>query len=480
MTTKNILIGLPAREKLAVGQDNEIYATFTFNPPAMEESERAVLDIAVATDVSGSMGGNKMEAVKQSLLKLVEHLKPTDRLALVTFTTHVETIFEPMLMTADNKAKAQRAIQNLRAQSMTNLSGGLFKALDYLKESDPIEGAVRRCLLFTDGIANEGISDPEKLAPAALEYRCGVGISTFGYGRDHHEKLLEAISQDGDFYFIDNPDKILTAFGAELGGLISTYAQNVVLTLTPGDGVKIAEVLNDLNVKDENGKVTIECDDLLAEQEYAVALRLDVEKRDNAHPRGVNLVKAEASYFDVSESKKVTIKGVLKAQFVAAGKETTKDNEAVMDVVALQKAVAAQAKAIKLADQGNYAGARQILVSSAGMLRGMDNARAMDFALVNDGLAEENFTEESYRSGGSSEVRSMNKGLRRRRSTAVRSKGGVDLGGLYGANKTQKDTVEQFEAQKEPVPQSDEEDAPAPPKKEDSSGVSKRRSGRSW
>jgi len=114
------------------------------------------------------------------------------------------------------------------------------------------------------------------------------------------------------------------------------------------------------------------------------------------------------------------------------------------------------------------------------MLRGMGNARAMDFALVNDGLAEENFTEESYRSGGSSEVRSMNKGLRRRRSTAVRSKGGVDLGGLYGANKTQKDTVEQFEAQKEPVQQSNEEDAPAPPKKEDSSGVSKRRSGRSW
>jgi len=300
-------------------------------------------------------------------------------------------------------------------------------------------------MIFTDGHANEGITDMEKLRGAALEYRAGIGISSFGYGRDHNEKLLHGISQDGEFYFIDSPDKILTAFGAELGGLISTYAQNVVLTLTPAEGVEIVEVLNDLNVKDADGKVVVECDDLLAEQEYAVVIRAKVAKRDNAHPRAVTLVKGEVSYLDVAEAKKVTTKVALKVKFVVSGKEDTKDDPKVMDEVALQMAVAAQNQAIKLADQGDFLGSRGVLHDAAAVLRGLGTVKSANLAAVQDGLASDNFGSQAvYLAGGSSEVRSMTKGLSRRRMASSGQKGGVQMDAMYGTNKAQENMVAAF------------------------------------
>jgi Ca-activated chloride channel homolog len=444
---RNLILCVPARERVLVGQDHAFHTNITLNPPAMAGSERAPLDIAVALDVSGSMSGSKIKVAKQSLLKLVEHLRAEDSLAVVLFTDWVETLIPPTKMTMGNKEKARKALHSVRSHSSTNLSGGLFKALDHLKESASTEkGCVRRCLIFTDGQANQGIRDPHQLASAALEYRDGIGISAFGYGNDHDPVLLEKISQDGEFYYIDTPDKILTAFGAELGGLVSTFAQNVRLTLTPADGVEIVEVMNDLTVREDGSSVVVDCDDLLAEQEYSVVLEVKVAKRDNTHPRGVSLIKATVSYFDVGANKKETQTASLKVRFVNAGKEDTKDDERVVNARALQMSVQAQAEALKLADCGDYVGSQQILYAASEDLRGIGFGDAVQPLIeVNEALAKENFTAEAYLVGGSGQARSLRKGLSRRRMSSVKAKGGVAMGNLYGETKDQVALAQDFE-----------------------------------
>ena len=486
MSTINFLTTLPARENLDHTKDNEVFALFSFNPPAMDTSKRPPLDIAVAMDVSGSMSGGKLDNAKRSLLKLVEHLTDKDRLAVVSFDSNIHTVCAPKPMNAANKKEAIKGIKGMYAGSMTNLSGGLLLALTFLKEQDQREGAIRRCMVFTDGQANVGISDSDQLADAVLEFRSGIGISTFGYGQDHDADLLTKLAQDGDFYYIDTPDKILSAFGAELGGLVSTYAQNVKLILDPVEGVEIAEVLNDLTVKDEEGKVTIECDDLLAEQEYHIAVRIKIDKRAKNGPRAITLVRAHTTYFDVGAKGTVDTKVTLKVKFVKPSKEDTEDNKIVMEEVAIQKINAAQAQAMGFADAGDFAGAQQVLVASAAYAESVGTAKAGAFAAMSRGLAVENYAGAlQYGAGGRSEAMGYRKVVTRRRAGPSGMKGGVDVNAFVG-NDLQREMVANFEDKDDADPAADEallqhalaEEVKAKADVESSEGLSKSRSNR--
>ena len=284
----HLMTALAARAKLPVGDTNTLFATVTFDTPEVEASTRVPLDLAVVLDVSGSMSGAKLDYAKKSLYKLLEHLTASDRLAVVAYGSQVKTLLEPMSMDETGKRLATERIRAQGVMGCTNLSGGLAKGLDHLASLPIRKGSVRRCMLFTDGQANEGITDSEGIARLAKELRNKAGISTFGYGSNCNEDLLQTIAKscEGDFYYIDNPDKILTAFGAELGGLVSTWAQNVELRLTPPDGVTILKVLNDLSV-DNDGKVAVvHCDDLLSGQRDPVVVQLEIEAKNKVLPRG--------------------------------------------------------------------------------------------------------------------------------------------------------------------------------------------------
>jgi len=351
---------------------------------------------------------------------------------------------------------------------MTNLSGGVLKALELLKGAAPLDGAVRRCMVFTDGMANQGITDPEHLAKVILEFRGKIGISTFGYGQDHDSALLEKLAQDGAFYFVNNPDAILSAFGTELGGLLTTAAQNVTLRLTPAKDVEIVKVLNDLTVTDDNGTAVIHCDDLLAEQEYSVVVDIKTAVRANAHPRPVNIIKATVSYFDVALGKIVTEDVSLKVKFVKPGEEDTVDDPKVMNEVALQKAVAAQAEAQKCADAGDIHGAQRVLRNYSMYAMSIGTPEAESLSLVSDDMAESNYGDMNlYRTKGAHEARSIHKAFSTRRSMGAVSKGGVDLGDMLGTAAVNQ-TSEAFSAPAVPPPPpvadpvEDEEPCPPP------------------
>lgn len=416
----NLFIATPAKKKVAHDQENELFATFSFYPPKMDEADRPGLDLAVALDRSTSMSGEKIEAAKQSLLKLIEHLKPDDSLSLVTFDSQIEVIFGQGKMTAEKKGKAQADVKNIHPRASTNLSGGLFKALDFLKGLKKDKGRVRKCLIFTDGQANSGIRDSKQLAEAALEYRNGIGISAFGYGSDHDADLLNEISQDGNFYFIETPDKILHAFGTELGGLVSTFAQNVELRLTPGEGTEIVEVLNDLTVAQDGGQTEgttpstatiVTCDDLLAELEYHVVLRLKTDERKKILPRETTLISARAKFVNLITKQAQEETVALKVHFVKPSEADTENNKLVMREVAIQKTANAVTKAGILADGGNYIDAQNVMEENAFFCV---DVGAQDIGQISEGLAVQ-YSASNYANSGSSFSKGAGRMLRSRR-----------------------------------------------------------------
>jgi Ca-activated chloride channel family protein len=128
---------------------------------------------------------------------------------------------------------------------------------------------VSRVVLLTDGLANEGITDPQALAHHARElYQRGVGTSTFGVGTEYDEDLLEDMSAHGGgrYTYIDEPARIPGLFADELGRMLTTVARSATLTIILPDsgearlagglphtrsGRSISVVLGDLNAGEE-------------------------------------------------------------------------------------------------------------------------------------------------------------------------------------------------------------------------------------
>lgn len=92
--------------------------------------------------------------------------------------------------------------------------------------------------LFTDGQANEGITNAVTLANAIQSNLANFGpavkIHTFGFGEDHDPGFLGKISEasGGDYYYVKSEEDIPAAFADALGGMLSVSAQNVELTIT--------------------------------------------------------------------------------------------------------------------------------------------------------------------------------------------------------------------------------------------------------
>ncbi|CAG8771083.1 36_t:CDS:1, partial [Ambispora leptoticha] len=79
------------------------------------------VDIVLVLDVSGSMTGDKINLLKESLRFIVSVLSPKDRLSLVTFNTSATHITPLLLVNDGNKEKFNQKIQALVASGGTDI-----------------------------------------------------------------------------------------------------------------------------------------------------------------------------------------------------------------------------------------------------------------------------------------------------------------------------------------------------------------------
>jgi Ca-activated chloride channel family protein len=329
------------------------------------------------------MSGDKIEYTKRSVLKLIDHLREEDVAGIVTFSSNAHCLVPPGRLTDEKKNEIRRAVQAIVPSGGTNFADGMLLGCKLVNDLDLPEGVLHRVIMFTDGQANVGpatkIDDVRRLFEAN---KGRVSASAFGYGRDVLGDFLTEFARtgQGNYAFIRDPDGALTAFGTELGGLLSTYGTSINLVVSPYEGHDITSVVSDVDSdEDVTGVVTIKIPDILAEETRHVVLATTLGKQKVHGPRAVNAFDVKVVYDMIDRDGKKDrhtseVKG--KVQFVKNGEEQKTPSADIDKIVALAQVVRAQIEAEEKAKKGDYGTAAQIMYAAAAATssRGHDGA----------------------------------------------------------------------------------------------------------
>lgn len=351
---------------LAIETEHSVYAMLELEAPPAPEKKRPALNLALVLDRSGSMTGPKLEVAKRCARYLVQRLAPDDKLALITYDDEVDLLAS----LAPVEAWLDVAIASIYPGGCTNLSGGWLKGLEELRRAE--KGQPCKVLLLTDGLANEGVTDPAQLTKMAAEAaRAGIGTTTIGFGDGFDENLLTAMADagGGNSHYAETPEAAPGIFAKEFEGLVSIVAQNVSVEIRPTKDVKVLRVLNQYPHTLIAGGVQVNLGDAYGAERRKVIFELHIPRMAALGAKKVaDIVLRYVSIGDEIATHEVTIP--LKVNLVSADEAAAQAPDAeVTEEVLVLKAAHAEDEARKLADSGDYDAAQRVLAEAADELR---------------------------------------------------------------------------------------------------------------
>jgi len=414
--------------KVQFDQETEAHLVLSLTAPAVSiKDKRPPLCITPLVDISGSMEGEKLVYAKRSLIKLLDHLSANDYCGLIAFSNDVQVVSKPVKCTVEAKEDLKRKVGDLRTAGSTNIADALLSGFELVSKMDlPVE-AIIRVILFTDGAANVGPAIEPKDIVALVGPNIGnASVSAFGYGSDARQDFLLDLAKTGkgNYAFIQNPDDALSTFGKELEGLLSTYATNLVLDVTPLAGHRISQVVSDVTAEEDDlGQVTIRIPDVLSEETRNLVLAVKLQSQKNAFPRAVNVFDVKMGYdmLDANFHKEhQTIEAKVKVQFVKAEERDTAPNPDLDRIVGLAQIVRAQIEAEEQAKKGDFVAAAGVMSSIANNVK---TRGLVDLGVMACGMGQRMASQSLYASNASY-FASVQQGVTR------------SVGGTYSADAT--------------------------------------------
>lgn len=369
-------------ELLAVQQAHRVAAMLELHAPPAPETERPPLHLALVVDESGSMAGAKIDTARRCARYLVERLRPTDHLALVGFDADVR--LHAGLGPAD-KARLLASVDAMRAGSTTNLSGGWLKGVEELRRIDTTDP--RKVLLLSDGHANQGVTDRDQLASmVAGAARDGIGTTTVGFGDGFDEDLMTSMANAGrgTAHYAATVEDAPGIFAAEFDDLASTVAQNVSVEIRPSVDVKLLGILNEYPVTEVAGGVQVQLGDTFGDEIRRLVFELHIPHLAALGPRRVaDLVLRYATVGADARLHAVTIPVTINAVDAATADAAAPDQE-VAEEVTILRAAESRRHAQRLADEGRFAEAEDVLDGSVQSLRRAAAFSPQPAALLDD------------------------------------------------------------------------------------------------
>lgn len=165
-------------------------------------------------DTSGSMyGEDRIELIKTGLCTMIDYMKPTDRISIITYSGEVKKLLESTLV--KDASKIKNAIKKLVASGGT--AGGPAMKMAYDEATEHyIKGGNNRIIMCTDGDFNVGVSSTDALVEMVESYLDkGIYLSIMGFGTGNfQDSRMESLSNHGNgtYTYVDCEEEMMKVF----------------------------------------------------------------------------------------------------------------------------------------------------------------------------------------------------------------------------------------------------------------------------
>ena len=185
------------------------------------------LRLTLLVDQSGSMArADRRAAMDTALAQLATLLTENDRITVIGFSRTPRLIADSL--PGNEAAKIPDLINPTASEGGTNLEQA-FNLSSELALRRKLDGAQNRIVLFTDGAANLGDADPDRLAERVKELRQqGLAFDIAGIGtNDTNDRLLSELARHGNGRYYLVGENAGDSFAAQLAGAFRPAAENV-------------------------------------------------------------------------------------------------------------------------------------------------------------------------------------------------------------------------------------------------------------
>ena len=332
---------------------------------APADHNRRPLNLSLVIDHSGSMAGDKLDYTQQAAQFLVQNLNSHDILSIVLYNNRVDTLLAPGPV--QYKDAISQRIEGIRAGGTTNLSGGWLEAIKHVA-ANLKDDYLNRVMLLTDGLANRGIIEPERLiALGKQKYETGISTTTMGLGDDFNEDLLMSIANasGGAFYFIESPEVTPSIFNEELRGLLKVVGQNLVISIELTDHVSQVNQLNAYPATIDGKSASFQLGDIVGDEIKTLVLELSLPGINQTGQLQIATLRFEYDELNETGVEHRIAEMPVNINFTPEGQQPVLANPEVVRSVLLLKSAQARQSAVEQADRGNYSQASDVLRSAA-------------------------------------------------------------------------------------------------------------------
>lgn len=386
-----LTLGLRANRSVVSAESPEktvVEVTITA-PREPVSTNRQPLNLALALDRSGSMGGDKLENAKRAVTAALNTLEERDGVALVIYDHEIEALSRSGPADAERKAQIERLLRQIHARGSTNLCGGYLRGAQEAS-GGAREGVISRVLLLSDGLANVGETNLDAIIEHARELRIrGISTSTLGVGADFDEDLLRGMAEagGGHYFFAQGARDIPRFLQQEFGELVTVVAREASLTLRSFRGADL-ELLGDLQSENREGAVYASLGDISSGETCRLYLAVTLPP---SAPADTLPVMAELTYAGAgARSNRASAEIEFRYAAAIEAAETAVDQDIEREANGI-RAAAAKLRALWLDREGNRDQARAVLydclAAAAPMMMAEDAQALRDIAADLEGAA---------------------------------------------------------------------------------------------